>query len=333
LGVELDVGQKLDNQDRFRQMVRESKARYESGRVPNGHAAVNTRLVEARAGWAEEQLRGVSNLLFTRQLAEAVDSDWPRVLGTLERVRRTLIARSSAICNVTLDQEGYARFEPLLESFLSSLPAGSPARAHWPAPQPSGAEGMTVPGQINFVGKAANLVDLGHTLGGAAQVVSGYLQRTWLWEQVRVRSGAYGAFSVLNRRSGVFSYLSYRDPNVLATLEKYDASAQYVRDLDLSEDELTKAIIGTISGIDAYRLPDAKGWTSLDRYLAGDSDELLQVLRDQVLGTTAADFKAFASVLDDVREHGQVAILGSESAIQQAAKERPGWLDIWSVGL
>ncbi len=326
---------KLDNQDRFRQMVREHKARHESSLVPNGHAAVNLRL-SARfdeAGWAEEQLRGVSNLLFTRELADAVENEWPRVHETLERIRRTLIARGNTICNVTLDQDNWSRFEPLLDSFLAGLPAGSPARAEWPRPEAKGAEAITVPGQINFVGKAANLYDLGYTYSGASQVVAGYLQRTWLWEQVRVRSGAYGAFSGLNRRSGLFSYLSYRDPNLLATLEKYDAAPQFLRDLDLSEDELTKAIIGTISSIDAYRLPDAKGWTSLDRHLAGDSEELLQVIRDQVLGATAADFRSFADVLDAVRENGQVAVLGSESAIQAAAKERPNWLDVWSVGL
>ena len=36
---------------------------------------------------------------------------------------------------------------------------------------------------------------------------------------------------------------------------------------------------------------------------------------------------------DAVREHGQVVVLGSESAIQAAAKERPDWLDVWSAGL
>jgi presequence protease len=326
---------KLDNQDRFRQMVREHKARHEASLIPNGHAAVNLRLAARfnEAGWADEQLRGVSNLLFTRALAEAVENDWPRVLEALERIRRTLIARGNAICNVTLDQDNWSRFEPLLDSFLAALPAGSPARAAWPRPQPKGAEAMTVPGQVNFVGKAANLYELGYTYSGASQVVTGYLGKTWLWEQVRVRSGAYGAFAGLNRRSGLFAYLSYRDPNLLGTLEKFDASARYLRDLDLSEDELTKAIIGTISSIDAYQLPDAKGWTSLDRHLAGDSEELLQVIRDQVLGTTAADFRAFADVLEAVRERGQVAVLGSESAVSAAAKERPNWLDVWSVGL
>lgn len=43
--------------------------------------------------------------------------------------------------------------------------------------------------------------------------------------------------------------------------------------------------------IDAYQLPDAKGYSALSRYLLNVSDEERQQRRDEILGTTAADFK------------------------------------------
>ena len=61
--------------------------------------------------------------------------------------------------------------------------------------------------------------------------------------------------------SGVFSYLSYRDPNLLKTLDVYDATANFLRELELDDDTLTKAIIGTIGDVDSYQLPDAKGYS------------------------------------------------------------------------
>jgi len=61
--------------------------------------------------------------------------------------------------------------------------------------------------------------------------------------------------------SGVFSYLSYRDPNLLKTLEVYDETAIFLRELEMDDDALTKAIIGTIGDVDAYQLPDAKGYS------------------------------------------------------------------------
>jgi Zn-dependent M16 (insulinase) family peptidase len=112
-----------------------------------------------------------------------------------------------------------------------------------------------------------------------------------------MQGGAYGGSCQFDRRSGVFTYLSYRDPNLLATLDNFDASADFLRNLDLSDAELTKSIIGAIGELDAYLLPDAKGFTSLTRYLTGDTDESRQQYRDEVLSTTAKDFKTFGEVL------------------------------------
>jgi presequence protease len=70
--------------------------------------------------------------------------------------------------------------------------------------------------------------------------------------------GAYGGFSDFDSHSGMYTYLSYRDPNVLKTIESYDGTPDFLRNLDLDRDSLTKAIIGTIGDIDSYQLPDSK---------------------------------------------------------------------------
>ena len=43
--------------------------------------------------------------------------------------------------------------------------------------------------------------------------------------------------------------------------------------------------------IDAYQLPDAKGYSALVRHLLGVSDEERQQRRDQILATSNKDFK------------------------------------------
>lgn len=76
-----------------------------------------------------------------------------------------------------------------------------------------------------------------------------------LYRQV---GGAYGGFSDFDSHSGMYTYLSYRDPNVLKTIESYDGTPDFLRTLELDNDALTKAIIGTIGDIDSYQLPDSK---------------------------------------------------------------------------
>jgi Zn-dependent M16 (insulinase) family peptidase len=136
---------------------------------------------------------------------------------------------------------------------------------------------------------------------------------------------------MLDRYSGGFTFVSYRDPNLLGTLDTYDRTADFLKDADLDQAELTRNIIGTIGEVDTYRLPDAKGFASMQRYLIGDSDEARQSMREEILSTTAADIRSFADALSQVATHGRVVVLGSEQAIAAANKERQGFLSVSKV--
>jgi len=94
---------------------------------------------------------------------------------------------------------------------------------------------------------------------------------------------------------------------------------------------LSRSIIGTIGDVDAYQLPDAKGYTSMQRYLAVETDDIRQRRRDEILGASVADFRAFADVLADLTTHGQVVVLGSEEAIHVVNNRRPGFLQVSKV--
>jgi Zn-dependent M16 (insulinase) family peptidase len=65
-----------------------------------------------------------------------------------------------------------------------------------------------------------------------------------LWEKVRVQGGAYGAFNMFDRMSGVWTFLSYRDPNLASTLDVYRGAGAFLKNLDLSPSELERSIIG-----------------------------------------------------------------------------------------
>lgn len=324
---------RLDNQERFRQMVMEEKARQEQKLIPGGHQIVNLRLRAHfdEAHWAAEQMSGISYLFFLRELARDVDENWSQVLAALEDIWRTLVYRKSMVLNTTLDETNWARFSPQLDSLLEELPEGQGKEFDWPSPGPAVFEGMTTPSQVNYVGKGASLYELGYRYHGSAKVITRYLRNTWLWDRIRVQGGAYGAFCLFDRLSGVLTFVSYRDPNLTNTLEVFDQAAQFLRDIALSEEELTKSIIGAIGDLDAHMLPDAKGYTSMLRYLTGDTEEARQQIRDEILGTKTSDFMSFSRILEEVKECGVVKVLGSPSAIESANAQRAGWLEVVNV--
>jgi presequence protease len=267
-------------------------------------------------------------LRFLRELADEFETSWPTLRTAMERLRSLLVNRAALLCNVTTDAASWRRFEPELANTLPSHPI---AQSSWRIGEGPRFEALAIPASVNYVGKGANLYRLGFRPSGTAHVVVKYLRTTWLWDKVRVQGGAYGGFCTLDHRSGNFTFLSYRDPNLLETLDIYNQTPAFLKRAEPDESELTRSIIGTIGDIDAYQLPDAKGFTSMQRYLAGESDDIRQRRRDEILGASVADFRDFANILAELTAQGQVVVLGSDQAIEAVNARRPGFLQVAHV--
>ncbi len=322
----------FDDRDRFRQLLLEQKGGKEASLIPAGHQVINSRLKAqyGTADWAAEQLGGLEYLFALQSLSETLDKDWPAIVTRLQGLRERLIGRGAGlVLNVTTDASAWPELAGPLRDLVATLPARAEQAHDWQPTLGPRHEALTLPAQVNYVGKAANLYALGHQLRGSDLVALHLLRTDYLWDRIRVRGGAYGGFCAFDRRSGTLSYLSYRDPHIKQTLAAYDGAAAYLRDLQLSEGDVTRYIIGVIGQIDDYQLPDAKGFTALARELTGDAAAPRQQLRDEVLATTAADIRAFAAVLERAREAGSVVILGAEAAI--AAANEDGWLEVRPV--
>lgn len=325
----------LDNQDRFRQMVLRAKASLESGLIPSGHSVVNRRLRSyfTESSWVSEQVNGIDYLFFLRRLAEQVDSDWPSVLAKLEAVRAILLSRQNMLANLTLDGENWREFQPQLANLLEQMPDVPVEKKAWDWQRPFQNEGLTIPAQVNYVAKGGNLYDLGYQAHGSVSAIVNYLRTTYLWEKVRVQGGAYGGMVGFSNYTGVLSYYSYRDPNLLQTIDVYDNVASFLQ-RGVSDDDLTKSIIGAISAIDSYQLPDAKGYTAMNRILINSSDEYRQQKREEILGATSADFVRFGEAVAGLAQSEQaiVTVLGSAEAIGKANEVKQGdWLAVTKV--
>jgi Zn-dependent M16 (insulinase) family peptidase len=323
---------RLDNRERFKQMALEEKAGFEARLVPSGNAIVDSRLKSGltEASWIAEQIGGVSYLQFLRGLVERIESDWASVEAILFAIRDRLFNRGRMVVNATADGALWAKAQGEVAQFLQRLPNNDVPLATWGVTYTPRNEGLIIPAQVNYVGKGANLKALGFEPTGAASVVLKYLNTTYLWDKVRVQGGAYGGSSRYDSTSGNFSFLSYRDPNLLKTIDAYDGAAKALR-ADIGANDLTRSIIGVIGDIDGYEFPDAKGYSSMWRELTGTTDEIRQRRRDEILGATAADFKAMADAIEAISQQGNVVVLGGEAAINAANEARPGLLEVTKV--
>ena len=326
---------RLDDRERILQMVLEEKASAESSLAPVGSMVTSRRLRAqfSEDGWASEQIAGLTRLFALRALAERIEKDWPSVAADLAQMRRDLVTRAGLVANVTADAGILSAFLPRLDGLIGALPAAPERKAaSWSWRGNARHEGFTMPAKVNYVAKGADLRALGFEPDGSALVVQTFLGTTWLWDKVRLQGGAYGGSCRLDHLSGVFAFGSYRDPNLVGTLDVYDRTAEHLRTVPLDVEQITRTVIGTIGGIDTHLLPDAKGLTSLYRHLTGADEASRQRTRDEILATSVADFRRFADAMDLVAREGRVVVLGSESAIGAANAERGGnWLEVTKV--
>lgn len=323
---------RLDNRERFRQMALEEKAGFEARVIPSGNSLVDTRLKSGltEAGWIAEQLGGISYLEFLRSLVKRIDSDWASVEATLRKIRDILVNKQRMVVNVTADDALWTEIRPSLEAFVSGLPGADRVDVDWSVSLQPRWEGLTIPGQVNYVGKGANLKALGHDLSAATSVVLRYLNTTYMWDKVRVQGGAYGGSSRFDLSSGNFAFLSYRDPNLLRTLDVYDGAAKALR-AGIGDTDLTRSVIGVVGDLDRPEFVDSKGYSAMWRILTGTTDAIRQQRRNEILNTSRADFVALADALEAVAAEGHVVVLGGEAAIVAANDQRQSKLKISKV--
>lgn len=151
---------------------------------------------------------------------------------------------------------------------------------------------IVVSTQVAYVGEGGRLYDVEEEVSASVSVVSHYLTTGYMWDVIRAKNGAYGAYSQFSSSDGIATLYTYRDPNSPeATLDAFHAAADDILQAADSSTltrngnaAITTAIIGTIGGLDGSALSakDA-GWVALIRYLHGESALCRQREREEVL--------------------------------------------------
>lgn len=315
----------FDNRERFTQMALEEKARIEQAAVPSGHTLVNTRLSGrlSLAGRISEAMNGVSELFYVRDLIRRLEADWDGVRADLALLHELIIRRNGVKLDMTADSALLGAARSSLEALVSSLPSRDVPAVGLEFEALPGAELLSIPAQVNYVGLGLSLKDTGYRYKGSQAVILRHLRMGYLWDRVRVQGGAYGCFARFGRATGAFTFASYRDPNVENTLRVYRETADYLGNLSLSEADITRAVVGAIGDVDTYMLPGAKGATAFSRWMTGESNEERQRIREEILSTRLSDFHDFAPYLAAALKNAVPCVLGGADAEAVAGAE--GW--------
>ena len=163
--------------------------------------------------------------------------------------------------------------------------------------------------------KDTTLKKLGYDYNGSLLVLKTILGYDYLWNRVRVKGGAYGCMSTI-ARTGNMAFVSYRDPNLTETLKAFNEAPDFIKSFDVSDREMTKYIIGTISNLDMPLTPASKGEKALGMYMRGITKEDRQRERDEVLDTNVETIKEYNKLIEDIMKKDFICVVGDEKKIK-----------------
>jgi presequence protease len=310
----------FDDHKRLVEIIRSSKSDMEDSIVPQGNHYVLARLqsYQSRLGKFDELTDGISYYQFLEQLLERVEKNPEEVVSEFRKVAQRIFTQKNAFFNITSEQKDYQKIEKRIAQTVNTLSDKEWAVEEWDLKVEPQDEGFLTASNVQHVGKGANLYDLGFKYSGQFEVLKGLLRTGFLWDRVRVHGGAYGSGNSFDLLTGDYSLLSYRDPNLAETLAVYDEIADFLINLDLSTEELTKLIIGCVGKMDPPLTADLKGKASMIDHLTGRTHEMKQKLREELLSTKLEDLKAFASLFEKIKDKGHVCALGNEDKLKKS---------------
>ena len=144
------------------------------------------------------------------------------------------------------------------------------------------------------------------------RVILGY---DYLWQNVRVKGGAYGCMSSFSRDGSAY-FVSYRDPHLAQTIRTFEEAPDYIRGFEADERTMTKYIIGAVSALDHPMSPAVYGKYSLTGYMTGFDEEKMKRERDQVLDCRPEDIRALAAHIEAFLSEDALCVVGNAEKLK-----------------
>ena len=321
---------RLDEGERIHSLVKQRANQLETSILGSGH---HYAMAMASRGFTpgtrlEELQGGIHQVQLMKSLAKL---DRPALLAALEPfgdlLRRLLRADNLSIFAVGTPPDLLAAQAEIL-SLYQALPAGAAAACTdlglLPGLTPNEAWTTTTP--VNYVAESCHAPSQQDPAAPVFQVLATLVKAAFLHGEVREKGGAYGGMASYQMAEGVLSFVSYRDPQLSRTLEVYNKAKQWLAQGRFTEEQLTEAILQTLSNLDTPLSPAATAAREYGMARRGRSLAERQAFRNGLLSVTKAQVQEAAKQWL-LGESCKAVITSSEALGKEREKLSASWLE------
>ncbi len=254
---------------------------------------------------------------FLKDIVNDFDNKADLVIEKLNNIKNVIFNKNGLIAGIVCSENNYNNVLKKAEAFCENFDKFDFGLKKEKFGKRPVNEAFIIESEVQYNVLAANYEKIGMEYNGKMGVIEKLISSDYIWNKIRLDGGAYGGRCSFLRR-GLFYLYSFRDPNVERTFEKYKEISAYLKNINLSERELQKYIIGTINQIDKPLLTSHIMDKILRRKISGITDEERQKEREDILNIKKSDISEFSEVFDKCFSESFICSLGGNSAIKKA---------------
>ena len=315
---EIMTKSKLGDEKRLKEILAMTISRLQMRFQSAGHQTAAARALSYASPISKfkELTGGIDFYTVVKRIEENFEEEKDALISKLEKLAKQLFRADNLMLSYTAERAGLEGFEQEIASIKTSLFTDKVEETPCVIHCEKRNEGFKTSSKVQYVARVGNFVDAGYEYTGAFQILKVILGYEYLWQNVRVKGGAYGCMSNFNRLGEAY-FSSYRDPNLEKTNAVYEGVVDYLRNFKVSERDMTKYIIGTMSNLDQPMTPVAKGDRSMNLYMNHVQEEMIREERNQILDAKEEDIRALADVVAAALACNQLCVIGGEDKIEE----------------
>lgn len=304
---------------RLKELILSEKTKWDMTVFDRGHLLTMNRLISyfSKTGEFTEKL-ALSYYYFLADLVNNYDKNYDEIVKKLESVSAKIFTRNNLTIEVIGNEKDSQSVKDLVKSLICDMEIGEKNNKNsFEFNNDCYNEGFLTSGKVNYVSKGGNFKKHGFKYTGAVRVMETILRYDYLWKKVRVLGGAYGAF-VQFSPNGNAVLCSYRDPNLKETLDVFKGIPDYLRNLKISEREMTKYVIGTMAAEEVQFTPSMLGDRAAADYFKGSTAEDRERIRNEIINCTLEDIHKLADLVESVINEPYLCVMGSEHKVKKS---------------
>lgn len=315
---EIILTSRFDDGKRLHEVIAEAKSRLQAAMTSAGHSTAALRALSYFSPTAavSEEISGIPQYRLLEELDKNFEAKKEELISNLKELTVCIFRPENLLVDYTASKESWEGLEEAVREFKSALITEPIEETGYTPVLTKRNEGFMTAGQVQFVCRAGNFIEKGLPYTGSLKVLKVMMGYDYLWNQVRVKGGAYGCMCSFYKNGDGY-FVSYRDPNLTKTIEVYEKAADYIKNAKLDERTVTQFIIGAISELDTPMTPATRGSYSLGGYLTGLSMERVQKEREELLATTGEELNGLYRYVQAFMEENCLCVVGNGEKIKE----------------